>query len=277
MRSPDKEYLPAGHLPYPNKMRSFLLVLSLTIQSCLTKENVEFQREVESPLGCSRSQKSREGDELLVTYKGFLADGTVFDSNEGKDPIRFVLGEGRVIAGWEKGLEGTCAGEKVVMVIPSSLGYGDSGAGGVIPGGATLYFITTLQGIVRVTKESSDPEALDSEGKCKDIKKVKAKDKITISSKVTLQDGSLVDNSQDTVEVGSGQLVKGWELGLVGACQGESRQLLLGPSVAWGERGVPGSIPANASVEIAVTLSKVERDLVFNFLDQISSGTFRRG
>ena len=65
-----------------------------------------------------------------------------------------------MIAGWEKGLEGTCAGEKVnedtlqrrifefiqvVMVIPSSLGYGDRGAGGVIPGGATLYFITTLQ------------------------------------------------------------------------------------------------------------------------------------
>ena len=39
---------------------------------------------------CSRSQQSREGDELLVTYKGFLADGTVFDSNEGKDPIRLV-------------------------------------------------------------------------------------------------------------------------------------------------------------------------------------------
>jgi len=47
--------------------------------------------------------------------------------------------------------------------------------------------------------------------------------------------------------------------------------------VAWGERGVPGSIPANASIEISVRVTKVERDLVFNFLDQISSGTFRRG
>jgi len=258
-------------------MRSLLPIFSLCFLFSSAQETVEFQREVESPLDCSRDQRSREGDELLVTYKGFLADGTVFDSNEGKDPIRFVLGEGRVIAGWEKGLEGTCAGEKVVMVIPSELGYGDRGAGGVIPGGATLYFITTLQGIVRVTKESSDAEALDGEGNCKDIKTVKAKDKITISSTVTLQDGTAVDSSQDTVEIGSGQLVRGWDLGLVGACQGETRQLLLGPKVAWGERGVPGSIPANASIEISVRVTKVERDLVFNFLDQISSGTFRRG
>ena len=42
-------------------------------------------------MGCTRSQQSRAGDELLVTYKGFLADGTVFDSNEGKDPIRSGL------------------------------------------------------------------------------------------------------------------------------------------------------------------------------------------
>ena len=58
---------------------------------CLSCFFPQFQREVESPLGCSRSQQSREGDELLVTYKGFLADGTVFDSNEGKDPIRSDL------------------------------------------------------------------------------------------------------------------------------------------------------------------------------------------
>ena len=46
---------------------------------------------MEEPLGCREDERSREGDELLVTYKGFLADGTVFDSNEGKDPIRSGL------------------------------------------------------------------------------------------------------------------------------------------------------------------------------------------
>ena len=68
--------------------------------------------------------------------------------------------------------------------------------------------------------------------------------------------------------------------------------MLLGSGLAWGERGVPGTIPPNvtsaklssinfhpyqASVAISVTVEEVKRDLVFNFLDQISSGTFRRG
>ena len=96
------------------------------------------------------SEQSRNGDTVLVTYKGFLADGKVFDSNEDGEPIGFSLGAGQVIRGWDRGLAGACPGEQVVMVIPSDLGYGDKGAGnGVIPGGATLYFITTLNGLIR--------------------------------------------------------------------------------------------------------------------------------
>ena len=111
---------------------------------------IQFQREVESPLNCIPAQQSRSGDTVLVNYRGFLADGTVFDTNQGQDPLSFQLGSGQVISGWERGLVRTCPGEQVVMIIPPDLGYGEKGAGdGVIPGGATLYFITTLQGVIR--------------------------------------------------------------------------------------------------------------------------------
>ena len=173
----------------------------------------------------------------------------------------------------------------MVMIIPPELGYGSKGAGnGVIPGGATLYFIATLEGVTRKTKEAGND--VKEGGKCKDLKVVKAGDKITMSSRVSLLSanvngnivpGATIDTSTDTIKVGDGQVIAGWDAGVVGACQGEERRLVLGPSQAWGERGLPGSVPANATVVIDVKIDTVERDLVFNFLNQISSGTFRRG
>jgi len=67
--------------------------------------------------------------------------GKVFDSSltRGK-PFDFPLGGGRVIKGWDEGLQGMCVGMKRTLIIPPHLGYGDSGAGGAIPGGATLKF-----------------------------------------------------------------------------------------------------------------------------------------
>jgi len=255
-------------------------------------QKTKFQREVENPLNCVLSEQSRNGDTISVTYKGFLADGKVFDTNEGKDPIRFVLGEGRVIKGWEKGLLKTCAGEKVVMIIPPELGYGSKGAGnGVIPGGATLYFIATLEAITRKTqdgpeKDENGKDLRQSDGKCKEIKTVKKGDKIVMSSRVSLLSenkngeiipGKTIDTSTDTVKVGDRQVIKGWDDGLIGACQGEERRIIVGPSLAFGEKGIPNLVPSNSTVVIDVKVDSVERDLVFNFLNQISSGTFRRG
>ena len=52
---------------------------------------------------------------------------------------------------------------------------------------------------------------------------------------------------------------------------------MLGPGLAWGEQGLGDLVPANSSVVIDVKIDKVERDLVFNFLNQISSGNFNNG
>jgi FK506-binding protein 2 len=61
----------------------------------------------------------------------------------------FTLGVGQVIKGWDQGLLDMCEGEKRKLIIPSHLGYGEQGAGGKIPGGATLIFDVELLKIDR--------------------------------------------------------------------------------------------------------------------------------
>ncbi|XP_058063020.1 FK506-binding protein 2 [Anopheles bellator] len=98
---------------------------------------------VSVPEGCTT--KTKNGDMLTMHYTGKLTDGTKFDSSFDRDqPFTFQLGAGQVIKGWDQGLTDMCVGEKRKLTIPPELGYGDRGAGNVIPGGATLLFDVEL-------------------------------------------------------------------------------------------------------------------------------------
>ena len=95
------------------------------------------------------------GKIAVVQYTGWLYEtsaadnkGKQFDSSRtGGQPFRFPVGAGQVIKGWDQGVAGMKIGESRRLIIPADLAYGDSGAGGVIPPGATLVFDIDLVAI----------------------------------------------------------------------------------------------------------------------------------
>jgi peptidyl-prolyl cis-trans isomerase A (cyclophilin A) len=90
-------------------------------------------------------KQATKGAKVSVHYKGQLEDGQVFDSSyTRKQPIDFTVGVGQVIEGWDEGILLLQVGDKARFVIPSYLGYGSRGAGGVFPPDATLIFDVEL-------------------------------------------------------------------------------------------------------------------------------------
>jgi peptidylprolyl isomerase len=112
-------------------------------QAIQTASGLEYVEIVEG-----KGPRPKAGDSVSVHYTGWLKSGEKFDSSRDRgQPLVFAIGRGRVIKGWDEGVGEMRVGGKRKLIIPAHLGYGDSGAGGVIPPGATLIFEVELMGI----------------------------------------------------------------------------------------------------------------------------------
>jgi peptidylprolyl isomerase len=93
--------------------------------------------------------EAKAGDQVVVHYVGVAhSTGEEFDASWNRgSPFAFPLGAGRVIAGWDQGVQGMRVGGRRQLTIPPQLGYGDRGAGSAIKPGETLIFVVDLLGV----------------------------------------------------------------------------------------------------------------------------------
>ncbi len=211
-----------------------------------------------------------EGQQVSVRYTGWLTDGTKFDSSIDRgQSFVFPLGSGGVIAGWDEGVATMKVGGKRQLVIPPELGYGEAGASGVIPPNATLIFevdlVEILPGAPEAPVEVDEEDYVTTESGLKyydlvvgDGEEAESGQLAVVHYTGWLLDGAKFDSSLDRGEsysfgIGAGQVIKGWEQGVVGMRVGGQRQLVIPPELGYGEQGA-GAIPPNATLVFEIEL-----------------------
>lgn len=128
-----------------NQQRILLITIALLFTGCQKERTVMEKGLIIEILKEGDGTVAEKHSIVTVHYTGSLENGTVFDSslNPGREPFRFTLGVGQVIAGWDQGVLGMKTGEKRKLTIPPELGYGNQDMG-VIPPNSVLIFEVDL-------------------------------------------------------------------------------------------------------------------------------------
>jgi FKBP-type peptidyl-prolyl cis-trans isomerase len=242
-----------GEMPPNNKMKPETpLFIQLTIKEAFPAEDFKKETVKEG----SGDKAAADGDILKVHYVGRLEngeDGEVFDSSRERDePFVIELGTSSVIPGWELGLQGMKKGEVRKLSIPHYLAYGVQEKG-KIPAKSRLFFEVELIDFVEKGELKTD---IVKEGSGEAIKSGE-KGQFHYTGWLNKFEGDKFDSSKDrgqsfVVTLGQGQVIKGWDEGLVGMKPGEVRRLTIPFDQAYGPQGRPPTIPPFATLYFEV-------------------------
>jgi FKBP-type peptidyl-prolyl cis-trans isomerase len=192
-------------------------------------------------------------------------------SSVGQEPLDFVVGLGDVVfPGWEEGVTGMKVGGKRYLVIPPELGMGETG-GSQIPGNATLIMEIELMDVIepRVATKVDEKDFITTETGLKyyDFKigtgdAPVAGQTVVVHYTGWLEDGTQFDSSVDRDEpfsfaIGQGNVIPGWDEGILSMKVGGKRQLVIPANLAYGETGSGGVIPPNATLIFEVELLEI--------------------
>ena len=192
-------------------------------------------------------------------------------SSKGQEPLDFVVGLGdSVFPGWEEGVTGMKVGGKRYLVIPPELGMGETGSS-QIPGNATLVMEIELMDVIepRVATKVDEKDFITTESGLKyfDLKtgtgdSPQAGQSVVVHYTGWLEDGTQFDSSVDRDEpfsfvIGQGNVIPGWDEGVLSMKVGGKRQLVIPAELAYGETGSGGVIPPNATLIFEVELLEI--------------------
>lgn len=220
----------------------------------------------------SKDVKPTDKDTVRVHYKGWLDDGTEFDSSYDRgEPIEFPLNG--VIKGWTEGMQLVGKGGMIELEIPHELGYGAKGAPPQIPGKATLHFIVELLEVTPpvepgpVDADAPEEFATTASGlkyrirRKSDGTKPSADDTVKVHYKGWLNGGKVFDSSYDRgapISFPLKNVIKGWTEGMQLIGEGGMIELDVPYELAYGERGRPPVIPAKAQLHFLVELLEIK-------------------
>lgn len=221
--------------------------------------------------GHPKNPMAKANEVVTVHYSGYFKDGLMFDSSIKRgQPIKFTLGQGQVIKGWDEVLQLMRSGDKVRAIIPYELAYGEKGRGNSIPPKAELTFDMELifnQPELKI--EAYKTEGIDTIMTRSGLQLIPVKttmlpqpekgQNVTVHYTGYLTNGEMFDSSvkRDApfkFQVGLGKVIKGWDEAVLRMRKGEKYRLVIPAELAYGEKGAGGVIPPNATLIFDVHL-----------------------